>query len=387
MREQVLFVDDDKSLLDGLRRMLRSMRDSWDMTFASSPGEALEKMRSQCFDVIVSDMRMPTMSGAELLREVKTICPRSVRIILSGQADLDLITTAIGSTHQYLAKPCDSEFLKKVVDRACGSRDILPSDDLKELVSQITVLHCQSTHLERLKAELKSAVPSIATISEIVATDVGLATQVLQLVNSAFFGTPRMIASVYSAVDVLGVDLLRSLTNAGTFVSPPNETIAVAELVRAVNNHSIEVANFSKRIATIEKVSNKEHDIYYTAGLLHDVGRLIFLTSFPEQYSQMIKTLESTDARFCEIERGFFGAAHPEVGSYLLALWGLPPALEKAALTHHNPSSTQFDIATAVYAADYLAYHLAGDPQAKEVDMGHLIKLGLEERLETWQKS
>ncbi len=77
MKRRILFVDDESRVLEGLRRMLWSMRQEWDMVFVDSGPKALEEMARGNFDVIVTDMRMPGMDGAQLLREVKRINSRS----------------------------------------------------------------------------------------------------------------------------------------------------------------------------------------------------------------------------------------------------------------------------------------------------------------------
>ena len=109
---RVLFVDDEVFVLDGFKRMLRRMRTQWEMDFVDSGEAALQMMAQKEFDVIVSDMRMPNMNGAELLNEVKDLHPNTIRFILSGYSDKDLILKSLDSTHQYLAKPRDPETLK-----------------------------------------------------------------------------------------------------------------------------------------------------------------------------------------------------------------------------------------------------------------------------------
>src|SRR5687768_14425373 len=94
-RLNILFVDDDPLVLQGLQRMLRPMRNEWAMTFIESGAKALQLLQGDSFDVIVSDMRMPAMNGAQLLSEVKNRHPRTVRLILSGHADKDLILQCI----------------------------------------------------------------------------------------------------------------------------------------------------------------------------------------------------------------------------------------------------------------------------------------------------
>src|ERR1700751_643330 len=107
MSKRVLFVDDEAMVLSGLQRSLRPMRNEWEMAFVNSGAEALQLMEHEPFDIIVTDMRMPVMNGAQLLEEVKRRFPQCFRIILSGQADQETIMRAVDPTHQYLSKPCD----------------------------------------------------------------------------------------------------------------------------------------------------------------------------------------------------------------------------------------------------------------------------------------
>jgi len=120
MKKKILFVDDESLVLQGLQRMLRPMRDDWEMEFLDSGAKALERMTQTSFDVVVSDMRMPGMNGADLLNQVMKLYPKTVRLILSGHADRELILKCVGSTHQFLAKPCEADALKATVLRASG---------------------------------------------------------------------------------------------------------------------------------------------------------------------------------------------------------------------------------------------------------------------------
>jgi DNA-binding NtrC family response regulator len=108
----VLFVDDEANVLSGLKRMLRSLRHEWTMEFVDGGEAALAYMSEHPIDVIVSDMRMPGMDGATLLKEVATRHPGAVRIALSGQSDQETLMKVAGIAHQYLSKPCDTDTLK-----------------------------------------------------------------------------------------------------------------------------------------------------------------------------------------------------------------------------------------------------------------------------------
>src|SRR5205085_1649370 len=118
MKTRVLFVDDEPMILQGLQRLLRQKRGEWEMLFAENGFAALQLMERQPFDIVVSDMRMPGMDGAELLNIVMERFPGTVRLILSGHADQDLVMKCVGATHQYLSKPCDADALLAAVSRA-----------------------------------------------------------------------------------------------------------------------------------------------------------------------------------------------------------------------------------------------------------------------------
>lgn len=191
MKRRILFVDDEPNVLQGLQRMLRPMRSEWEMEFAGGGEEALQKMEQAPFDVIVSDMRMPGMNGAQLLKEVARRYPDTVRIVLSGHSDREYILQLVTTTHQYLAKPCDAQTIKDTVNRACALRDLLTSKELSALVSQVKSLPSLPSLYTRIIEILQSDDPSLQKIGQIVSEDIAMSAKVLQLVNSSFFGIAR----------------------------------------------------------------------------------------------------------------------------------------------------------------------------------------------------
>jgi CheY-like chemotaxis protein len=128
VRPRVICVDDEPRVLKGLRR--RFGRD-FDLTLAESGSEALEIMRSsEPFDVIVSDMRMPVMSGAQLLATTREEFPDSVRMLLTGQSDLQDAIAAINDGHifRFLSKPCPPEILEAALEEAVEYNRLIRSE-------------------------------------------------------------------------------------------------------------------------------------------------------------------------------------------------------------------------------------------------------------------
>jgi len=125
MKPNILFVDDEVNVLDGLRRSLRDQANDWDMSFASSGHEALEIMLSSTFDIIVSDMKMPEMSGDELLNITKDLYPDTIRIVLTGHLSKEWVFRLVNSNHLYLSKPCPKDVFIKTISDALGLRKTL----------------------------------------------------------------------------------------------------------------------------------------------------------------------------------------------------------------------------------------------------------------------
>ncbi len=105
--KDILFVDDERELLDGLRARLYKHRHDWNMKFVVSGPEAIAEFERQHVDLIVSDVRMPGMDGGQLLSVVKERWPTTVRIIVSGYSDPVQAARLTSLAHQYVAKPCD----------------------------------------------------------------------------------------------------------------------------------------------------------------------------------------------------------------------------------------------------------------------------------------
>lgn len=197
----VLFVDDEVRILKGIERHLRSANLEWRVEFESKPELASEKINSQCFDVIVSDMKMPVMDGAMLLRKAQQVCPRTVRVILSGHAEHDALVRAASVAHQYVAKPCDLDLLVARLSSIETSIKRLYEIGWQDQIPAITCFLSDVRALKRLKSVIKTA--TTREITELVAEDAGLSIKVLHLASSEFFGKQRRLLSLDDAVGAI----------------------------------------------------------------------------------------------------------------------------------------------------------------------------------------
>lgn len=118
VRPKILLVDDEKSILDSLYRFCRQRK--WDAIRVEDGAEGLELLANEEVDVIISDMRMPKMDGAEFLRKSRAVAPNAMRILLTGYADMEAVISAVNDAkiHSHLNKPWDEKVLEVAINSA-----------------------------------------------------------------------------------------------------------------------------------------------------------------------------------------------------------------------------------------------------------------------------
>jgi HD-like signal output (HDOD) protein/CheY-like chemotaxis protein len=388
MNKRILFVDDEPMVLQGIQRSLRSARHEWEMEFANGGPEALELMSRNPFDVVITDMRMPGMDGAQLLEEVKSRYPRTVRMVLSGQSDRETILRSVGPTHQYLSKPCDVEELKQKLARAFALRDVLENPRLKEIVGRIETIPSLPSLYVAITNALRDPETPISRVGDIISRDMGMSTKVLQLVNSAFFGLPCQVSNPHQATALIGIDNIKALVlSMHVFAEFKGEQQGELAFLW---DHSFATAAFARAIARSQSVARSIEEDAFTAGLLHDVGRLVLASACGPEYERVLQQRSEQSATISRIEQDAFGCNHSAVGAYLLGLWGLPHAVVEAVAWHHEPAQAQptgFSPLLAVHVADYCDHRIhtyAALGEKPRLDTDLCSSLGFGDRITLW---
>src|SRR5260221_9747577 len=169
-KTSILFVDDEPLLLELFQLTVQAMQGEWEASFADSGEKALSLMEKQAFDLVVSDMRMPGMSGAQLLNEVMKRHPATNRIILSGYADREEVLRCVGAAHQFLAKPCQRATIETTLNRVRSLRERLRSKEIQKLVGKKDSLPSIPAVYFKILEALQNPECSIESIGEVVAT-------------------------------------------------------------------------------------------------------------------------------------------------------------------------------------------------------------------------
>jgi len=392
-RKTILFVDDEKKVLDGLARMLRPFRKAFDMHFVISPKEALSLMERQEVDIIVSDVRMPVMDGISLLNEVKRRYPNTMRIILTGQSSVDATLKSIGIAHQFLDKPCEPIKLKNLLQRALFIKKLMTHPTIEKLVADLDTLPSMPSIYIEIQRKLSDPNSSVEEIAKCIEKDVAMSAKILQLVNSAFFGHFSHVESPAKAVHLLGLETIKALVLSLHIFSQYEDRKGLPFSLNSLWKHSMYVGNLAKEIAIAELQDKKTSDYAFIGGMLHDIGKLILAVNMSDKYKKAIEISKREAIELFRAEARVFKTSHAEIGGYLMGLWGLPGPVVEAIVYHHHPECypcNEFDALAAVYAANILKFHKKEDMDReaikKRFSKDFLNRIGCEDRIDGWIK-
>jgi len=386
--KRILFVDDEPSILDGLRRILRPQRKEWDMVFAASGREALEVANAAPLDVVVTDMKMPNMDGAELLARFQEQHPETVRFVLSGHAELESVMRTVPVAHQFLTKPCDAEVLKEAVTRACELRSLLHNERTAKVVGSLEGLPSRPETYSAILEAIADPEVEIKSIVAILESDVAMSAKLLQLVNSAFFGLPSGLSDIGRATTFLGLNMLRDLVlSIEVFQPPQNSSADLESFVFNLQRRSMWTGQLAARMFDDKQLANRA----FTAGMLHDIGFLVLVTQMPDVLSEALERSRELGQPLHVAEKEVLGISHAEIGAYLLGVWGLPYPLLEAAAYHHCPSilpQKSVSELTAVHVANALVESRmprSTEGAPAQIDLDYLDSLGVRDRLDEWE--
>ena len=378
VKKRILFVDDEPAILAGLQNLLYKDRKRWDMVFALGGQLALDEIRKASFDIVVSDMRMPGVDGATLLNTVKDECPATVRIMLSGHADREAIVRALPALHQLLSKPCDAATLRGAIERSLDGADVDRDSKIRKIVGGVDKLPTPPDIYFDLTRLMQSATSTVTDVARVVTRDPGLSAKVLQLVNSAYFGTGQVTTSIQQAVALLGTDRLRYIALTASVFSAPGADDACGFSLQELQRGAMRAAWLARAIA-----DPPVRDEAFAATLLHDVGHVVLALGRGSEFQAFHERAKAGEPQ-SDLELELFGVTHADVGARLLAIWGLPTTIVDVVQYHHDPGSAPVSarrLASIVHVADSLVPHM---PVLSKLDMASLERAGCANLVPGW---
>lgn len=258
--------------------------------------------------------------------------------------------------------PRDEEEIRKIVEEA---RD-LPS--LPTVVAEIT-------------EKIRNPSTSASEVAQLIQEDQSLTGNVLRLVNSAFYGFPRQVNSITRAIVILGFNKVGNLALATSVIDAFKGSQGSFDFV-AFWKHSLATAVAADVIA--KQLDIHEAEDAFTAGLLHDVGKLVIAVCFPAEMADIARAA-SQPRWIRDCEEKILGIDHARAGYWLSQKWGLPPELSNTLRFHHKPLNARQNaqLVHVVHIADVIARSLdvgnGGDPLVPVIEKEIWDNLGLDE--------
>ncbi len=295
--QSILFVDDEKGILKALNRLF--LDEDCDIYLASSGANGLEILKENRIDLVVSDVRMPEMDGIEFINQVKKLYPQVIRIFLTGYADKEAMAQALanGNVQQILPKPWDDDELVKVVRSALDQafNQNRKHHELQEIINSLTSLPPMPQTYAKAEKYLNNHENfSLPKAAEIIENDISLSAELIRWANSSLFGQRHQVETVQRALVVLGSEITKGILLAGSIfklASPKKE-------IPGFNNknfftHCVSCAVLAKKLIELSSSATEEmKNIAFTAGLLHDIGKLVEEDCLREQFQEIIKLAE-----------------------------------------------------------------------------------------------
>ena len=357
-------MDDEVRLLDSFRRSLGVARPGWDVVTAESGQEALARLQERPFEVLVTDMQMPGMDGAAVLRQARRLAPGTVRILLSGHAGRERILACEGFFHQFLGKPVSPGGLLAVRDSLDLGQAGPGAVRARQLVAGLERLPSLPRWHQAMADHLQQDGAALSEVATIIRHDLGLASKVLKLVNSPYLASDLKVADLSQAAELLSLDLLKAAVLRHGVAGLARELAPAGVDLEQLWAHSFQTATAARALALACGASPRAAEESFTAGLLHDLGRVV-LASEPElDYQEVLQQNPLHGAALCALERSRYGTDHAELGAELLNLWGLDRTICEAIGGHHRqpmePPAGALPIGLILQVADAWTSRLPG---------------------------
>ena len=368
MLKRILFVDDESQILRSITRLF--IDTEYEVITAESGAEALNILEDEKVDVIVSDMKMPKMTGYELLSQVKRRFPNIVRIILSGFSDERIVFDALQKNiaKLYILKPWENNVLINTIEKVFQIENVLRNNsNVLKLVNNAEELPTIKTSYQKILNVIESD-EEIYKIVDAIECDNSIVIKILHIVNSSYYAVKT--GSIKRAVAFLGLDNIKNIVIASAFIDGLTFNAKDNKRLEELWEHAF-VANRIISIIYKEFLNKKIPETEMNAGLLSNVGIIFMIHSFHDKYMEIFQEVEIQQDSLIELENRAFGTNHQEIGGYLLQWWDIPLPIVEAALYHHNPFDENIinkQIVCAAHIAEKYAWDIVGENYYIEFD-------------------
>jgi HD-like signal output (HDOD) protein len=253
-------------------------------------------------------------------------------------------------------RPVKGLAMQSCVANSAGPGGKVLAPQLRQVLAKVTEIGSLPEVTARIVQVIEDASATTKAVQEAVQHDPALATKVLKLVNSAFYGLPAQVASLERAIVMLGLSAVRNLALAASLSRLlKNDQISAQFTTADLWRHSVAVGVCAKLLARAGH--SLPGDEAFVAGLVHDMGLIVAQQLFRAEVQGVAERCFAQPQSYCAAEEAVVGADHQALGGALATKWKFPPGVCHAIAYHHDPAALQPEFqkaAALVYLADTL---------------------------------
>jgi HD-like signal output (HDOD) protein len=292
-----------------------------------------------------------------------------------------------------LMSELDAERVAETLNRTFRLHQWMNQEGNRDLLLRMKRLPSLPAVYNQVLAELAKPEGSVQFVGRLISKEPALTAKILQWVNAAGTGLQRHVDDPVEAVLHLGAERTKSLILAASVFLQFDKTVCAGFSHEKLWQHSMAVGGFARTLMNFQSQDARTSEQAFTAGLLHDTGKLLLAANLAEDYSRIIEQAARRQVPERVVEREVFGTTHAEVGACFLGTWGLPLQLLEAIAWHHRPMDSgdhQFTLLSAVHVAEAIDNERRAGPadaSLSQIDAEYVRCIGLSASPNQWRKA
>ncbi len=373
---EILLVEQPDGSTGASARALASLGNGYVVTRIEGVRPALERLAQRRPHVLIATVGTEAAAAecAWLFERAVVAAPATVRLaLLSAAGATGALPRDVAFAHQCLPMPVPSTgkdavqtptALATAVGAAAEVAQALRTTPaLQHLLCGLEALPSPPALYFDIREQLEGHAGTTAGMSAIAGRDPALVARVLRLANSGFFGLPRNVPDIASAIALIGGDALLALvlsTHLYDGLPPPGVNLDL------LWRHAVDVSASAREVARALGGTRAQQASAATSGLLHDIGLLVLLRNEPARYQPLWRRSAGDERALVQLERETFGVSHDELGAAVLTLWMLPRDVIAAVRQSHGVRVPPLDalVCRAVQAAEWLQHDDRGHDES-----------------------
>lgn len=389
-KPSILFVANESEEVSALHSELLQSCPDWRMEFVSNSPAALAWLSEKACDVLFLDLRLASGCALALLDSVWQTHPQTLRFVCARSPDQALTLKCVWNSHRLFTEPLTPQSIRSAIHRALELQGWLSDPAVQARVSRMRVFPAMPSLYFKVVKAVESPNPTVDAVAQLIESDLAISTQLIRVVNSAYYGYEREIARLHEAIQILGFSAIKSLVLAVQAFAQMDGVKPVYFSIEKVWRHGLAVAKWAREIAQFEGNDPILAEHAYTAGLLHDIGKVVFAANLNADYDAAVSFAREKQISSVAAEAEVLGATHAQIAAYLTALWGLPRSVVEAIGFHHDPDSSKdevFSPLTAVYVANLFKNRQTCDGHFANMSplaLDYLNRVGVAGRIDLW---